>query len=55
MINNDQLSDNVQKSQSRAARVILKANYGTSSSLLLDILNWDKLVLRRETFKAIMM
>ena len=50
-----QLSDKLQKSQSRAARVILKANYGTSSSLLLDILKWDKLVIRRKMHKALMM
>ena len=35
--------------------VILKANYGTSSSLLLDILKWDNLVIRRKKHKAIMM
>ena len=51
----DQLSDKLQKLQNRAARVILKANYGTSSSLLLDILKWDKLVIRRKKHKAIMM
>ena len=32
----DQLSDKLQKLQNRAARVTLKASYGTSSSLLLD-------------------
>ena len=51
----DQLSYKLQKLQNRAARVILKANYGTSSSLLLDILKWDKLVIRRKKHKAIMM
>ena len=51
----DQLSDKLQKLQNRAARVILKANYGASSSLLLDILKWDKLVRRRKKQKAIMM
>ena len=51
----DHLSDKLQKLQNRAARVILKANYGTSSSLLLDILKWDKLVIRRKKHKAIMM
>ena len=51
----DQLSDKLQKLQNGAARVILKANYGTSSSLLLDILKWDKLVIRRKKHKAIMM
>ena len=49
----DQLSDKLQKLQNRAARVILKANYGTSSSLLLDILKWDKLVIRRKKHKAL--
>ena len=38
----DQLSDKLQKLQNRAGRVILKANYGTISSQLLDILKWDK-------------
>ena len=51
----DQLSDKLQKLQNRAARVILKANYGTSSSLLLDILKWDNLVIRKKKHKAIMM
>ena len=51
----DQLSDKLQKLQNRAARVILKANYGTSSSLLLDILKRDNLVIRRKKHKAIMM
>ena len=51
----DQLSDKLQKLQNRAARVILKANYGTSSSLLLDILKSDNLVIRRKKHKAIVM
>ena len=51
----DQLSEKLQKSQNRAARVILKANYGTTSSLLLNILKWDNLVIRRKKHKAIMM
>ena len=50
----NQLSDKSQKLQNRAARVILKANYETSSRLLLDILEWDKLVMRRKKHKAIM-
>ena len=33
----EQLSDKLQKLQNRVARANLKANYGTSSSLLLDI------------------
>ena len=37
----DQLSDKLQKLQNRAARVILKANCGTSSSLPLDIMIYD--------------
>ena len=51
----DQLSDKLQKLQNRAARVILKANYGTSWSLLLDILKWDILVIRRKMHKVLMM
>ena len=51
----DQLSEELQKSQNRAARVILKANYGTTSSLLLDILKGDNLIIRRKKHKALMM
>ena len=51
----EQLSDKLQKLQNHAARANLKANYGTSSSLLLDILKWDKLVISRKKQKAIMM
>ena len=36
----DQLSDKLQKLQNRAARVIVKANYGTSLGLLFDILKY---------------
>ena len=39
------------KSQPR----ILKAKYGTTSSLLLDILKWDSLVIKRKKHKALMM
>ena len=39
----NQLSDKLQKLQNRAARVIVKANYETSSNLLLEILEWDSL------------
>ena len=46
----DQLSDKLQTLQNRVARVILKANYGTSSSLLLDIL---KLVIRRKSINDV--
>ena len=51
----DQLSDKLQKLQNRAASVIFKASCGTSSSLLLDILKWDELVITRKKHKAIMM
>ena len=51
----DQLSDKLQKLQNWAARVIWKANNMTSLSLLLDILKWGKLVIRRKKHKAIMM
>ena len=51
----DQLSDKLRKLQNRAARVIVKANYGTSLGLLFNILKWDNLVIRRNKHKAIMM
>ena len=38
-----QLSDKLQKLQNRAARVIGKANYETSSNVLLEMLKWDSL------------
>ena len=38
-----QLSDKLQKLQNRAARVIGKANYKTSSNVLLEMLKWDSL------------
>ena len=39
----------------RAARAILKADYNTSSNLLLEILKWDRLEIRRKKQKATMM
>lgn len=51
----NQLSYKLQTLQNHLARVILKANYETSSSLLLETLKWDKLVVRRIKQKAIMM
>ena len=50
----NQLSDKLQKLQNRAARVILKAHYETSSTFFLEPLKWDKLVVRRTKQKAIM-
>ena len=50
-----QLSDKLQNLQNRAATVIVKANYETSSGLLFDILKWGNLVIRRNKHKAIMM
>ena len=44
----DQLSDKLQKVQNRAARVIVKANYGTSLGLLFELLKWDNLVIRKQ-------
>ena len=51
----NQLSEKLQKLQNRAARVILKANYETSPSMLLEILNWDTLSIRRKKLKALIM
>ena len=50
----DQQSDKLKKLHNCAARETLKANYGTSSALLLDILKWDKLVIRRKKHKALL-
>ena len=49
------LSDTLQKRQNRAARVITKSPYDTSSSLLLNKLKWEKLSKRRQTQKALIM
>ena len=42
------LSDKLQKLQNRAARVITKSPFDTSSNLLLAMLKWKKLSLRRK-------
>ena len=42
------LSDNLQKEQNRAARVITKLPFDTSSNHLLSILDWERLYLRRK-------
>ena len=49
------LSDKLQKLKNRAARVITKLSYDTSSSLLFDILGWDNLSTNRKKQKAIIM
>ena len=52
------LCEKLQKLQNRAARVILQANCEVNSSMLLEILKWDQLSLRRRSrtrHKAIMM
>ena len=51
----DQLADRVQKLQNRAARVIMRAGYETSSSSLREKLHWDPLSVRRKKQKAAMM
>ena len=47
------LSDKLQKLQNRAARVITQSPFGTSSKLLLAMLKWEKLSLRRKKQKAL--
>ena len=50
------LSDKLQKLQNRAARVITQSPFETSSNLLLAMLKWEKLSLRRkkpETFNYV--
>ena len=49
------LSDKLQKLQNRAARVITRSPFDTSSNLLLAMLKWDKLSLRRKKQKALIM
>ena len=41
--------------QNRAARIITKSPFDTSSDLLLSILDWERLFLRRKKQKALMM
>ena len=50
-----QLSDKLQKLQNRAARVITKSPFDTSSNLLLAMLNLEKLSRRRKKQKALIM
>ena len=50
-----QSSDKLQKLQNRAARVITKLPFDTSSNLLLDTLKWEKMSLRRKKQKALIM
>ena len=55
---NGYLSDKLQKLQNRAARVIVNVNeinFDTSSNLLLAMLKWEKLSLRRKKQKALIM
>ena len=49
------LSDKLQKLQSRAARIITKSPFDTSSDHLLSTLDWERLLLRRKKHKALMM
>ena len=50
------LRDKLQNLQNRAARVITKSPFDTSSNLLLALLSkWEKLSLRRKKQKALIM
>ena len=49
------LSDKLQKLQNRAARVITKSPFDTSSNHLLSTLDWERLSLWRKKQKALMM
>ena len=49
------LSDKLQKLQNRAAIVITKSPFDTSSNLLLAMLKWEKLSLRRKKQKVLIM
>ena len=50
-----QLSDKLQELQNRAARVIMKSPFDTSTSPLLNKLKWQKLSIRRQKQKALVM
>ena len=45
----------LQKLQNRAARAITRSNYDASATFLLNLLNWDDLIIRRQKLKAILM
>ena len=49
------LTDKLQKLQNRAARANTRSNYDTSASSLLNRLNWDDLITRRQELKAKLM
>ena len=49
------LSDKLQKMQNRAARVVTQTGYETRSHELLERLCWDKLSIRRDKQKAMLM
>ena len=49
------LSDKLQKLQNRAARIITKSPFDTSSDHLLSTLDWERLFLWRKKQKALMM
>ena len=49
------LSDKRQKIQNRAAGAITRSNYDTSVTFLLDLLNWDDLITRRQKLKTILL
>ena len=47
------LSDKMQKLQNRAARIITKSNYDSSTTQLLESLHWDNLLKRRKKTQGI--
>ena len=49
------LSDKLQKLQNRAARIITKSPFDTSSDHLLSTLDWERLFFRRKKQKVLMM
>ena len=49
------LYEKLQKLQNRAVRTITRSNYDTSASFLLNRLNWDDLITRRQKLKATLM
>ena len=51
----DYLSDKLQKLHNRAARIITKLPFDTSSTYLLSTLDWERLFLRRKKQKALTM
>ena len=49
---NQHLSNNLQKLQNRAARIVTKSSYVASAGPILDMLGWDRVTVSRTKRKA---